>query len=494
MKTSCMPFNALSNIKLMLLFILLNLFCSSCSNKLTFDQLADAGSISPEYLSDTAHQLVIWMKPGQSMSDVSDKINSIKNKYGDIRIAKICKDCDSSLMLLVGPGADAYINAQGQTVRGGGGTGKPGAGGDDGPIFFSGNFHIMSEDSADICQHNKETPNEYNACKAEPMPANSTTRDPVVVAVLDTGIDTTGIGKYMYKSDETVIGHNSKTEMNSCIGPNANNGWAFVPQSVPTISYPWFDDHPSKHGTIVSHLILNQVLQSGGNSIRLLPVKVLDKDGKGGRLYDFLCALQYSKNRGAKIINASLGFYSVFPNQPDTHPYPAADLLNAYIQNTLTANNILLICAAGNQFKHEYNTRSLDTISFYPASLSRNLQNVFAVTTVSKIAGDVSHVQNYSEHVIDLGVDDDQNILERYLFWNPLNAGHTVNGSSFATPKVSGTLCSNYDLVQSLISSGPLNKAQLINNIQSQRNVIEQIPSFSAHFINGGMILKSAPR
>lgn len=199
-----------------------------------------------------------------------------------------------------------------------------------------------------------------------------------------------------------------------------------------------------------------------------------------------LCGFAYAKQMGAQIINASLGFY--LPRLellPKKFPVdPNVKLLREYIRYYLTANKILLITAAGNQDDREkrifeehkfqipelvYPTdwRSLDQISFYPASLARDpdFPNVIAVTTVNYLAGKVSPAQNYSNKVVDVGVNADAvrtGSTDRYMFYNPLTNNKTTSeGSSFATPIFTGKLTTNYELIRNVITNTRYQKSDI---------------------------------
>ncbi len=279
--------------------------------------------------------------------------------------------------------------------------------------------------------------------RTQPPPPPAFSHGPVTVAVFDTGLDSTGIGAYVTSPSGSA----------ACPGAAANGGWNFV-NNTPD----WNDDNPERHGTEVSRFILNQVLKYHQNQLRILPVKIADATGKGS-LFSLLCGLAYAGQQGAQLVNASFGFYSPrnvsSPTEVDTNVY----LLQAFVQHYLTAKNILLIAAAGNEDPVNeppvYNSanpaslRNLDSVSFYPASLSRTLDNVIAVTTVFPNPPNTGHVssnQNFSPRVVEAGVNGVLLNGGICYFKHPWLPGATLTGTSFATPIATGNIGANYFL------------------------------------------------
>ncbi len=190
------------------------------------------------------------------------------------------------------------------------------------------------------------------------------------------------------------------------------------------------------------------------NAVKILPVKIHKSNGSG-TLFGVLCAIAYAKDRGANIVNASFGFYAArnrlkSEDKVDSSVY----LLKQFVKKYLTDNNILFVAAAGNTDDfHEDQVyrpsnplmkRNLDSVSFYPASLSRELANVIGVTTVFNAR--VSGSQNYSPKVVHAGVNADELIQGKQVFKNPYIQGKSVDGSSFATPIVTGKVAAHYHL------------------------------------------------
>jgi hypothetical protein len=186
-------------------------------------------------------------------------------------------------------------------------------------------------------------------------------------------------------------------------------------------------------------------------------------------------------------------------------------LLRRYVKHYLTDNKILLVAAAGNSdevtvrktFKdygwpyRPKDPRNLDQVCFYPASLSRSREypNVIAVTTVNVNNGNgtVSPDQNFSPHVVDVGVIADK-VVRRgqnvsYVFDNPLYIGNeTVEGSSFATPIVTGKLCANYDKIKDVISKEGYTKNDIWRMLGS--DLVRNNPTLTGKIRDGRIMRK----
>ena len=403
--------------------------------------------------ADTTQQIVVWRTPNSDPSYLNKWLDSIHEKCGDFNITVFCGSCDSSLMLLTGNGIRTYISGTG-TGKGGGTTCTQNCppSGDGDTIYWAVNSAVLFNDPED-------------STYVDTLPTvdqGHFPNGPITVAVFDTGIDTIELHNKLY------IGTGQ-----SCLDPAATNGWNF-PASNNTV----FDDYrapkKSEHGAIVSRLIAEQVNHYALNDVRILPVKIHNERGESD-LFSVLCGFAYAKERGAKIINASFGYYA--PKAPTGVTDPGALLLKKYIEYYLTNHvvstnsTILLVAAAGNTTPGATNPeRNLDNISFYPASLASELSNVIAVTTVDDGTLSVSPHQNFSPNVVDVGVNTD--VIRRdpvngdhYDFFNPRIPGAVSEGSSFATPIVTGIICSHYtQITTSLTANGlPFDKENILN-------------------------------
>ena len=375
---------------------------------------------------------------------VNQWLDSIGGKYGDISVYLGCRACsDSSLLILDGAGVKAWVQT-GTAPPGGSGKDKGPSGGDttsDGrdTMYYCRNLTIL------VPELNQDSPLIVPPSYIPLTPVWSTTTGTTMVGVLDTGIDTALLPKFKRFSSPA-----------SCPEPDAVSGWNFSYNSKDVT-----DDYRAKHGTVVTRFILDQVGNLKNNDVSILPVKVFDSTG-ATNLSVILCGLSYAKDRGAQIINASFGFYARRTTSAVDGIDSGGLLLEKYVEKYLTANHILLIAAAGNTEGYEREVfipnpdnaatlRNLDSVSFYPASLSRRLSNVITVTTTyADSTGQVTPNQNFSPNVVGIGVVADQFLNgmpgSDCVFLNPI-VNKFANGSSFAAPIATGNIAAFYQLL-----------------------------------------------
>lgn len=133
--------------------------------------------------------------------------------------------------------------------------------------------------------------------------------DPVVIAILDTGID------YRYQNQQTngeptlVFWENKQDPVDG--KDDANDpfcftddiiGWDFVNNDNNPM-----DDH--SHGTHLAGIVAEQLrTQQSALNYQLMALKVMDANGVGNT-FDAVCGILYAAEKGAKVINASWGYY-----------------------------------------------------------------------------------------------------------------------------------------------------------------------------------------
>jgi subtilisin family serine protease len=159
-------------------------------------------------------------------------------------------------------------------------------------------------------------------------------RRPVIVAIIDTGID-----YYHPDLKPDSIWHNPKPNKPG-VDPNKYDhdiiGWNFVDNS----NNPWDNDG---HGTFVAGTIAaaanNGVGIAGLNwGVHIMPLKVMDSFGRG-RGFNVARAIVYAADHGARIINLSLG---------EEHLTRTEELAIDYAYR----KGVLIIAAAGNEGKN----------------------------------------------------------------------------------------------------------------------------------------------
>ncbi|MGN6436427.1 MAG: S8 family peptidase [Agriterribacter sp.] len=419
----------LLNSHLKLLTFLLLMICAGCkcgNEKPVQDWTKYLSHDKPGiHKDDVDRQLIVFIKAGAGREEFNRFIDSafIANGKYQLTILPVCGSCDSTVLLLQGSGVDAFISGE---VAKGGSTSKTKAtiSGENGIFYFSSNKLI----GIDLLQPQQPAATQSTAISYT---------DSVTIAVFDTGLEPGYFQGYLFSTPDTT----------SCIA-GAGSGWNFA-----NWSDNWKDDNQALHGTIVSKFILDEVERYRKTKVKVLPLKVFDSTGASD-LYTILCAFAFAGKSPAQIINASFGFYEskykFVKGEPSADTTSSA-LLRNFIQVYLTQKNKLLLCAAGNRTDDVPDTRDLDKINFYPASLSPVLPNIIPVTTVGLTGNErmVSPAQNFSPAVVQLGVDADAIEQDHFGFVNPLDPSgqEMVVGSSFATPIATGTLAawfSNY--------------------------------------------------
>ena len=166
---------------------------------------------------------------------------------------------------------------------------------------------------------------------------------PVLVAVIDTGVDTSHHMLEDYVTD----------------------GWNAVDQTG--VIYDPSKPGESAHGTHIAGLIADTARQTGAD-VTILPIKAF----QNGQAYtsDILAAIAYAESQGAGIINCSFG----------------STAENRALYEAIDDSNELFVCAAGNA------RRDLAETPVYPACY--DLPNVLSVASCNADGG-FSYFSNY---------------------------------------------------------------------------------------------------
>ena len=316
------------------------------------------------------------------------QINKLKGKIHGPHIdsatieRKTCNTCNAYIELWHAPNIHSRIHADGLAAGTVGPRGSKGVG-EDGLAYYSLNFiqNIPVDSLENFADVN------YDSLKK--IENNKVGKEVVRIAVLDTGIDTDRIISTSYRwtnQEEAASKPNRIDEDHNCYFDDTF-GWNFIADNNNVI-----DDNVGRHGTLVSHYIINEFANSENRAVELMTLKTHDKDGSGD-LFASICAIHYAMENGAQIINASWGFYYY---QDGPHPY-----LDYLITNKLREHGILFVAAAGNKIDQidkdasvsyqathgvpfpQTHLRNLEYHNFYPACLSREDNNVITVTTAN---------------------------------------------------------------------------------------------------------------
>lgn len=208
----------------------------------------------------------------------------------------------------------------------------------------------------------------------------------MVIAILDTGMHLT------HPDLEPYLWTCPNTEVSEFMG---EHGYDYVN----------YDDDPTDdhgHGTHCAGIIASVLEQAGANSVKLLPMKILNVEGVSGiyseleAYYDLYQLRQYGVNVVAA--NNSWGCSLLAAGE-------SGDIMNMMM--TLAGESgVLSICAAGND------SYSVDDIPDYPSSLDNPYVIAVAASDESDNLADFS---NYGKEKVDLAAPG-VNILSTYAY------------------------------------------------------------------------------
>lgn len=248
--------------------------------------------------------------------------------------------------------------------------------------------------------------------------------DTTVLAVIDTGLDTTA---FKGKSPEMIWANNMLWMDRD--GPTLFD----VIPGDPTTTLN--DENHVKHGTAATAFALLQFREH--RKPKVMTIKSFDQHGKGS-VYTVSCAMSYAIQKNVKAINASWGYDS---DVPDT-------ILAAYFK-LANQRNIAVFVAAGNDphlpHTSPYNKDTVVLANelkerhlFFPACFSDRMKNVVTVTGLNKTDSGIRpcQYQYYSNAYVNLGVLNTNDCCVYYLPF----LGSAVEGTSFATPVATGAV------------------------------------------------------
>lgn len=256
------------------------------------------------------------------------------------------------------------------------------------------------------------------------FPSSSTINDSAVIAILDTGIDTTLFVKGMRSE---ILWH----------GPDGSKN--FLNGADPS---KYMDDHASRHGTSVASIALNSYYQASDSTKipKLMVVKVMDSLGQGS-VFELCCGISYAAENNATVINTSMGYYGT------------ADAVLKYYAEKCHMRSIPIVAAAGNdtleRVQGEECTENINDRNklkdpdhlFYPGCLASESKYSVISVTGFKIPGVPCYYQNYSRDFVTMGVMNERTERNCCKYQLPfINSLLALEGSSFATPVVSGKL------------------------------------------------------
>ncbi len=205
------------------------------------------------------------------------------------------------------------------------------------------------------------------------------------------------------------------------------------------------DDNEVKHGTAATFIAINQIKkQILSNQLpKIMSIRAFDKDEKGS-IYTVSCALSYAIQHNADYINASWGYFGGQDPVLKRYIYMADSAsirVIAAAGNSPIVHNSSKICpVTSNDLNNLDRLESRDSL-FYPACYALEFPNVVSVTQLNGIGKPVypCYYQNFSSKYITVGAADNSPADPCCIFQIPFLKS-SIEGSSFATPAVTGIL------------------------------------------------------
>ena len=253
-------------------------------------------------------------------------------------------------------------------------------------------------------------------------PKNVKYIEDVVLGVIDSGIDSTLFSPGVYQK---------------LFAPDGSGKRGFIPDAP---SSYYMDDEDVRHGSAVAAIALQAFYDQSNHKAlpRLMVLKALDHTGAGS-VFSVSCAMGYAVRHHVNLINASLGYWG-----------EDNAILDHYLKMS-TMDSIPVIAAAGNDPRPHSFPLCVDTIDlfnelkaghlFYPGVLSAKKEYDIISVTGMEDPSRACRYQNFSNSFVSIGVIHKTQKEQCCGYWLPyLPADRVLDGSSFATPVISGQL------------------------------------------------------
>jgi hypothetical protein len=211
------------------------------------------------------------------------------------------------------------------------------------------------------------------------------------------------------------------------------------------------DNNFVKHGTAATGITLSQIGHNApGMTPRIMSIRAFDSAERGS-IYTVSCALSCAIQQRADFINASWGYFG----EEDT-------VLKKYLFQA-NDSGIRIIAAAGNTPGNHFANSVCNTTKndlndlgrlkmhdslFYPACFAPIIPNLVSVTQLNKVNSNEHpfipcFYQNYSSDYITVGAVETAATFENCCSFKVPFLGRPIEGSSFATPVITGILMSS---------------------------------------------------
>ena len=280
------------------------------------------------------------------------------------------------------------------------------------------------------------------------------THKPVVVAIIDTGVDIEHpelAGRIWTNSNE-IPANGVDDDANGYI--DDYNGWDFYNNDATVVHYLTNEDgsrsglaeDSDDHGTLCAGIIAASANNNEGIAgiasninVQILPLKIHGGVKGSGSVSNAVKAVRYATAMGADICNMSWGT----ANYSET------------LQHVMQESDMLFIAAAGN------NGHNNNSTPMYPACYA--LDNLISVAYIDAY-GNLASDSNYGTSTVDVaapGADIYSTVVGGYSY---------ANGTSMAAPHVTGIAALLYACGDNLY---PANiKEIILNNLKPLDNLI----------------------
>lgn len=243
--------------------------------------------------------------------------------------------------------------------------------------------------------------------------AQSSVRRPVVIALIDTGVDVGHPDLYpgIWRNPGEIPGDGIDNDGNGYI--DDIYGWNFCDNN--NILYTGIEDDHGTHaaGTMIGCWDGKGITGIADSTyVKVMVLKALGADGKGDSK-DVIAAVQYAKANGAQICNLSFG----------------ANTYDPQLDKVIRDSGMLFVISSGNGDESGAGI-DIDKVPMYPASFSDN--NIISVANMV-FDGSLHPSSNYGMWSVDIAAPGS------YILSTASNHGYGyMTGTSMAAPMVSG--------------------------------------------------------
>ncbi len=298
----------------------------------------------------------------------------------------------------------------------------------------------------------------------------------VVVAIADTGIDTThpALADFIWVNTAEIPDDGIDNDENGYI--DDVHGWDFyhddasVCHYLPAADGSTYQAHPEDNDTHGTHVagIIASVLRGGDLHatdaapvpVKLMPLKIHGGEKSSGSVAHAIKAIKYAVMMNADICNISWGSAAITSSITT-------------LEQTIRESDLLFITAAGNAGSDN------DQLPVYPAAF--RLSNVLSITFVDS-RGRLTPKSNYGATTVDLAAPGTD------IYSTAVGADYAyMSGSSMAVPYVSAIAALLYTTAEGLYPATVreliLSTAYPLPGSQTANNTLEELPESASDII-----------